>query len=423
MRVFKFGGASVNSAESIRNVANILKDYSGERLVVVFSAMGKMTNAFEALVQAAWSNDHNIEEKIAVIESYHQAILGELFPDPENPAHNMLAGYIELVRTICQNKNFGFDEFYDRIVPFGELISTGIISAWFDDINLKNILIPAPTLIKTNSHFRDATVDWDKTCKLISMEITDVFRENPGHIVITQGFIGSTADGRRTTLGREGSDFTSSVFAFCLNAKEVVFWKDVDGLLNADPAFFENPVKIDHLSYKEAVELTFYGAKILHPKTIKPLQNKRIPLLIKSFKKPRADGSVIHESEINDTRTPFIILKTNQSLVSFSTRDFSFINEANLQRLFGTFHNHNIKINLMQNSAISFTVCINHPGELLQLLIDELKKDFIIKYNTGLELLTIRNFTEDLILKHTSGCRIFLEQRSRSTFQVAYSKR
>jgi len=422
MQVFKFGGASVNSAEAVKNVAKIISNHSGEMLVVVFSAMGKMTNALEAVVYAAWNETTDLNHKISIVKSFHKNILSELFPDPENPAHNMLDGYIEVIRTLCENKKMGFDEFYDRIVPFGELISTGIISAYFDEIGLKNILVPAPAIVKTNSHFRDAAVDWGKTCGLIASEITTLFQKNPGYIVITQGFIGSTTDGRRTTLGREGSDFSASVFAFCLNANQMVVWKDVEGLLNADPALFDNPVKIDQISYKEAVELTFYGAKILHPKTIKPLQNKNIPLHIKSFKNPYSEGSVIHESETNDARIPVLILKENQVLLSFATRDFSFINEENLQRLFGAFHNHTIKINLMQNSAISFTVCINHPGERLQLLADELKADFEVKYNTGLELLTIRNFTEAIVEEKIAGCRIYLEQRSRSTFQIVYRK-
>lgn len=420
MQIFKFGGASVNSAKAIRNVVEILKTFAGERLVLVFSAMGKMTNAFEALADAAWNNESAVREKRAVIELFHRNILHELFPDKENPAHNMLTGYLEVVQTLCQNKPADYDEFYDRIVPFGELISTGIISAYFDEIGLKNILIPAQSIIKTNDRFRDASVHWDVTQELISKEIEVVFKENPGHVLITQGFVGATPDGRRTTLGREGSDFSASVLAFCLEAAQVVFWKDVEGLLNCDPAVFDHPVKIDQISYKEVVELTFYGAKILHPKTIKPLQNKSIPLHIRSFKNPSARGSVIHQCETNDERVPVLILKENQALLSFSTKDFSFINEENLQRLFGVFHRHHIKINLMQNSAISFTVCVNHPGNALERLSEELKRDYKIKYNTGLQLLTIRNFTDAMVQKYTAGCRIYLEQRSRSTFQVAY---
>jgi aspartate kinase len=420
MQIFKFGGASVNSAAAIKNVVEILKAFKGERLVLVFSAIGKMTNAFEVLVEAAWRSDSALNEKISFIQSFHQDILKELFPDRANPAYNMLAGYLEVVRTLCQTRPLLYDEFYDRIVPFGELISTGIISAYFDEIGLKNILIPAATVIKTNDRFRDAAVNWHITNELITKEMAAVFDKNPDHFVITQGFVGATTDGRRTTLGREGSDFSASVLAFCLDATQVVFWKDVEGLMNCDPSVFDHPVKIDQISYKEAVELTFYGAKILHPKTIKPLQNKNIPLRIRSFKNPSAPGSVIHKSETNDKRIPVLILKENQALLSFSTKDFSFINEENLQRIFGVFHRYHIKINLMQNSAISFTVCVNDPGNRLEQLSKELTSDYEIKYNTGLRLLTIRNFTEAMVKKYTAGCRVYLEQRSRSTFQVAY---
>jgi aspartate kinase len=302
------------------------------------------------------------------------------------------------------------------------LISTAIISAWFDEIGLKNILIPAPTLIKTDKHFRDASVNWPKTSGLIQHQIRKTFKENPGHIIITQGFIASTQDGRRTTLGREGSDFTASIFAYCLDAEAVVVWKDVEGLLNADPVYFKNTQKIHRLSYRETIELAFYGAKILHPKTIKPLQNKNIPLEIKSFYKPNEPGSIIHSCKKSDHLFPFLILKKNQMLISFSAKDFSFVTEDKLHRLFGIFHQLNIRINLMQNSAISFTVCINDPGEKISDIIDQLKSDFEIRYNRGLELLSIRHFTDEIVKEHISNCKIYLEQRSRSTLQVVYSR-
>ncbi|MCF8364483.1 MAG: aspartate kinase [Bacteroidales bacterium] len=422
MKVFKFGGASVKSAKAIKNVASIIRLYQGQELVVVFSAMGKTTNALENVVHAAYNHLPDINEKIDVVRKFHQDILDDLFRDEANPVHHLLDGLMQNIKEFTKHTGFSYDEFYDRIVSWGELISTAIISAWFDETGLKNILIPAPALIKTNDHYRDASVDWQKTCELIGKQIPAIFSQNPYHIIITQGFIASTKDGKRTTLGREGSDFTASVLAFCLNAERVVVWKDVEGLLNADPVYFKNTQKISKLSYRETIELAFYGAKVLHPKTIKPLQNKNIPLEIKSFYQPQEQGSIIQASEKSDCLLPFLILKKNQMLISFSARDFSFVTEDKLHRLFGVFHQLNIRINLMQNSAISFTVCINDAGEKLMEIIGELQHEFEILYNRGLELLTIRHFNDDLLKQHTSNCKIYMEQRSRSTLRVVYSR-
>jgi aspartate kinase len=422
MKVFKFGGASVNSAAAIKNVAKILQLYRDEKLIVIFSAMGKTTNSLEAVVDSAFYAKPDLIDKINVVEQYHRQILRALFMGENDPVFYLLDGLISTITRYCAETDFLYDEFYDRIVPFGEFLSTTIISAWFDEIGLKNILVPAPSLIQTNTRFRDAAVDWNKTPERICAFVDATFNENPGHMIITQGFIGGTQDGRRTTLGREGSDFTASVFAYSLNAESVVVWKDVEGLLNADPVYFEDTQKIAQLSYRETIELAFYGAKILHPKTIKPLQNKNIPLHIKSFSNPEGSGSVIHSNEESDHILPFLILKKDQMLLSFSARDFSFITVENLHRLFGVFHDLNIKINLMQNSAISFTICINNPAQKLGLIQDRLKDDFEIRYNDGLELLTIRHFTAEIVDKHLCACKIYLEQRSRKTIQIAYKR-
>ncbi len=420
MKVFKFGGASVNSATAIRNVAAIIRSYASGQIVVIFSAMGKTTNALEALVQSAFYDKDDFDKNLNIIRRFHQEIIDELFDDPQNPAHYLLDGLMNNLSDYCQKKDMDYDEFYDRIVPFGELISTAIISAWFDQIDLKNILLPAPTLIKTDDRFRDASVDWPQTSGLIVKNVSQTFAENPGHLIISQGFIASTTDGRRTTLGREGSDFSAAIFAWCLDAESLTVWKDVDGLLNADPVYFEETQKIERLSYKEAIELAFYGAKILHPKTIKPLQNKNIPLEIKSFNHPTLPGSIIHISEQCDHLVPFLIYKSDQILLSFSTKDFSFVTEEKLYRLFGIFNQYHIKINLMQNSAISFTVCINDPGDSLQKIINLLSNEFEIRYNRDMHLLTIRHFNQQVIDRHLSRRKIYLEQRSRSTIMIAY---
>jgi aspartate kinase len=423
MKIFKFGGASVNSAAAIKNVANILKDYRAEKLIVVFSAMGKMTNALEEVAKAGFEKSTLLEEKIVRVEQFHFHIVGELFADPAIEIFADLRCVFRDLRNIAADPPGDFDKYYDSIVSLGEACSTAINSAYLKACGIDNIFVDAKTFIVTNSNFRDAAIDWNSTCEKIN-QVFNPDAETPENnpLFITQGFIGSTPDGIPTTLGREGSDFTASILAFCLNADEVVVWKDVDGLLNADPVYFEDPVKVDQLSYRETIELSFFGAKILHPKTIKPLQNKQIPLRIKSFFKPDQPGTIIHKSRESDHLLPFLILKKDQVLISFSTRDFSFITEENLQKLFGEFSRLNIKVNLMQNSAISFTVCVNNPGDKLKSLIDRLGHDFEIFYNDQLELLTIRHFTDEMLDKHLCNCEILLEQRSRRTIQVAYKR-
>jgi len=423
MKVFKFGGASVNSAAAIRNVAGILKKYRSEKLIAVFSAMGKMTNAFEEVAYAGFNKGGLLEEKISIIEQYHFQITDELFGSGHRDIIEELNKTFSQLREIASDPPDSYDEYYDRVVPFGETCSTLINSRYLSTCGMEIQVVDAKSFVKTNDNFRDATVDWNKTCNRInSIFMSGDFSSDRIPVFITQGFIGSTSDGRPTTLGREGSDFTASIIAYCLDAEEVVVWKDVDGLLNADPVYFDDIVKIDRLSYRETIELSFFGAKILHPKTIKPLQNKQIPLRIKSFFKPGESGTLIHENREQDHSVPFLILKQDQVLISFSTKDFSFITEENLQKLFGEFSYLNVKVNLMQNSAISFTVCVNHPGDKLTRLIENLSKDFEIFYNDQLELLTIRHFNEEILKKHLCNCEILLEQRSRRTIQVAYKK-
>lgn len=422
MKVFKFGGASVNSVDAVKNVSSVLHNYRDEDLVIVISAMGKTTNALEKVADSAFHKKDVLENDIRIVENFHLQILKGLFPNLRHPVYALVSGLFEKIRektlTPCDN----YDEFYDSIVPFGEIISTTIVSAFLSENGHKNLLLKASEVVVTNARFRDAAVDWSATEEKITSRLNPFFTAagNQVNHIITQGFIGSAPDGRLTTLGREGSDFTASVFAFCMDAAEVVVWKDVAGLLNADPVYFSDTVKIPALSYREAIELAFFGAKILHPKTIKPLQNKAIPLRIKSFFDPDAEGSVINSGNPSEKFVPFLILKKDQILISFSTRDFSFITEEKLHRLFGEFTRLNIKVNLMQNSAISFTVCVNHPGQKLQLLIGSLKDSFEVKYNEGLELLTIRHFDEETIQRYLSGKKILLEQRSRRTYQAAY---
>lgn len=420
MKIFKFGGASVNSAQSVRNVAGIIARYSDEELVLVFSAMGKTTNALERVVNAAYSRMPDASEKIDEVKQFHLKIINELFGSEADAIISSAEEIFEEISKAAVPANCGFDEYYDRVVSLGEILSTTIVGHYLQKSGITALIIPARELIITNSRFRDASVDWEKTGTLVRKRIAEESGKENGKLIITQGFIGSTTDGRPTTLGREGSDFTASILAYCLNAEEVNVWKDVEGLLNADPDQFAETIKIDEISFHEVIELAFFGAKILHPKTIKPLQNKSIPLRIKSFFNPVAPGTLIDNQISGSSTVPFLIKKSDQTLISFFSRDFSFIAEDKLSRLFGVFNRLNIKINLMQNSAISFTIITNDPGNTMDLLLQELKEEFDVLYNRGLELLTIRNFTEAILEQHLEGKNILLEQRSRKTIQVAY---
>jgi aspartate kinase len=420
MKVFKFGGASVNSASAVKNVAAILTGYKNEKSVVVFSAMAKTTNALEKFVKAAFDQLPETRSLLAGVMDFHLNIVNELFADQSHIVFEQVGQMFRRISNISAIVNCSYDEFYDRIVPFGELLSTAIIGHYLNQSGIIVRELPAGEMIITNNRFRDAAPDWKTTEETIRLKTGSAMGTENCNAVITQGFIGATADGRSTTLGREGSDFTASILAYCLDADEVVVWKDVDGLLNADPAYFNNTVKIDHLSYHEAIELSFYGAKILHPKTIKPLQNKSIPLRIKSFDNIGSTGTLIDNRSTGEMKIPFLIKKSDQMVISFTAKDFSFIAEDKLHRLFGVFDHLNLKINLMQNSAISFTIVTNHLNDKLELLMQELDDEFDIRYNEHIELLTIRYFYDTIIDQELKNKRVLLEQRSRRTLQVAY---
>ncbi len=414
MKVFKFGGASVKDADSVKNIPRILSKYREEQLVVIVSAMGKTTNALEKLTEAAHHADKRTDELYRVISDYHYKIIHELFPDDGHDIYshskelfNALKSWLDILA--APEREHPYDLYYDQIVAFGELLSTRIISCYLNENGISNSWLDARELIMTDSTYRDARIDWQKTSKLISEHVTD-------KITVSQGFIGS--DGHfSTSLGREGSDFSAAIFASVLDAEEVVVWKDVPGYLNADPKYFKDTVKLDKISYTESIELAFYGAKIIHPKTIRPLKNKSIPLIIKSFLDPESEGSVIHEDLSSDALVPSCIIKEGQVLISISSRDFSFIAEDTLHKIFGIFTNHRCGINLMQNSAISFSVCVDHSPRLDE-MITELQKDFRVKYNDDLRLVTIRHYNKETIKKLTEDKEILLEQRSRITVQM-----
>jgi len=421
LKVFKFGGASVKDANSVRNVASILRSHSPEKLVVIVSAMGKTTNALEKVLNAWYENDERVGDYIQDIIKYHQEIINALFPDKSHPAHfktDLLFG--ELEGHLFTPPSFNYDFDYDQVVGMGELISTTIIGEFLATEGFNCQWSDVRELIRTDKSWREGKVDWDTTEKLIRDQagiFLDNSETNPA-IVLTQGFLGSTPEGFTTTLGREGSDYTAAIFSYALNANEMVIWKDVPGLLNADPKYFSVTEKLASISYREAIELSYYGATIIHPKTIKPLQNKSIPLRIKSFIHPDEEGSIIHQDTAADSLIPSFIFKVDQVLISIIPKDFSFIDELSLSEILAVFAHNSIHISLMQNSAISFSVCVDNNERRLSQLFDELGKNYKIRYNTGLELITIRHYdqaTIDRVME--DGKSILLEMKSRLTAQ------
>ena len=416
MQVFKFGGASVKDAEGVKNVAEVLKQFPSQKISVVVSAMGKTTNALERLAKAYFYKVENAEKVLEEIKTYHFDICNQLFSSTTHPIYNELENtFVELYWAIEDEPTQGFDFEYDQIVSMGEVISTKIVSAYLNEIGLKNKWIDVRGLIQTDNSYREGKVDFELTENLVKNDLLPIF--NTYDIVITQGFIGGTSENFTTTLGREGSDYTASILAYCLNANNVTIWKDVPGVLNADPKWFSHTKKIDELSYHDAIELTYYGATVIHPKTIKPLQNKNIPLYVKSFLKPKDDGTVIRDGE-KRLNIPSYIFKIDQVLISIQPKDFSFIAEDNLSDIFEVFSKHGVKINLMQLSAISFSVCCDDHAEKIKSLVAELQQQFKVLYNAGLELMTVRYYTQETLDILTKNKIILLEQRSRYTVQM-----
>lgn len=420
MKVFKFGGASVKDADAVRNVAAILRKYENEKLVVVISAMGKTTNAFEKVLASWFDNSPAKNAYLQEVSDYHTRIVDGLFPDKSVPVYDEIKKLFgELETYISQPPRFAFDKEYDQIVSYGEILSTIIIHNYLRDYGIPCNFFDVRKLIFTDSNFREGRINWEATTKNIQDEIGPVLNLPGNQVILTQGFLGSDPDGFTTTLGREGSDFSAAIFSFALDAEEMIIWKDVPGLLNADPKYFSKTEKLGQISYREAIELAYFGASIIHPKTIKPLQNKNIPLRIKSFVDPVSEGSLIHLNTSSDSLIPSFIFKVDQVLISISPRDFSFIDEQNLSEILGIFAGLGVRINLMQNSAISFSVCVDNNERRLKQLFETLGKKYNVRYNTGLELITIRHYdqaTIDRVLEDEKT--ILLEMRTRSTAQM-----
>jgi aspartate kinase len=416
-KIFKFGGASVKDADAVRNLKKILENYKDEKLIVVISAMGKMTNQLEKLLDSWYYDADSVSANYEIVKNYHLEIAAQLEHEPGEISSVLLPILERLLEILSGENSNHYEKDYDNIVSFGEYLSTKLISTYLNLNGVENEFACAIHLIKTDDSFREGKIDWENT-KLL---IREFVAKHSDKTIITQGFIGGTLNDEVTTLGREGSDFSAAIIAYCLDAEDVTIWKDVPGLLNADPKFFPNAIKLNEISYQEAIELAYYGATIIHPKTIKPLQNKKIPLFVKSFLKPKDEGSVISDVEPL-VKIPSYIFKTEQILISIFPKDFSFIDAENLTKIFSFIAKNRLKINLMQNSAVSFTICIdNKPNRFINLLKD-LKMDFAVKYNMNVKLITIRHYTPEAIEKVIGNQSVLLEQKSRSTLQVVIKK-
>ncbi len=417
IQVFKFGGASVKDAEAVKNVAGILENYKDKSLVVIVSAMGKTTNALEKIVAAYFEKD--IEKALSLLEETkiaHYQIMANLF-DQNHEIFPMVNDiFVEIEWVLEDDVQDGYDYIYDQIVSVGELASSRILASYLNEKGLSTAWLDTRDVILTDDSFREARVNWEQTQNRAQKQVPALLKNN--QFVLTQGFIASNNENQTTTLGREGSDFTAAIYSFCLDATSLSIWKDVPGILTADPRLFDNVTLINRLSYKEAIEMTYYGAKVIHPKTIKPLQNKNIPLFVKSFIDPEGEGTMIDADTNIIEYPPVIVVERNQCLLHISTKDFSFVAEWHLSYLFKLFNEHRIKINMMQNMAISFSVCVTNIPDRIKTLIDTLEKDFKVVKDDNLDLITVRNYREEMLKDLTQGKIVLFEERIRKTIQM-----
>jgi aspartate kinase len=418
MKVFKFGGASIKSANAIKNVAKILNSQDLSNCLLVISAMGKMTNAFEKITDAYFNNDQEkLTKSIDFTSKFHLKIINNLFVENHVIHEKITILFGQLVRFLTQNKSRNYDYLYDQIVSYGELLSTTIVSDYLNEIKIYNNWLDVREIIITDAVFRDAKVNWQETEKRIKMKI------DSSKLAIVQGFIGADLNGNTTTLGREGSDFTAGIFAYCLDAESLTIWKDVLGVLNADPKEFKEVQLLEHISYEETIEMAFYGASVIHPKTIKPIQNKKIPLIVRSFKNLNSSGTKVSEGVTLEPTIPCFIVKKNQVLVSISSIDFSFIVEENISDIFKLFHKYQLKVNLIQNSAISFSVCVDNNLNHFDLFYNEIKNMYKVSFVKNVDLFTVRHFTENSLEGIYKLGTSLVSQINKNTAQIIIQKK
>lgn len=413
MRIFKFGGASTQDADNVKNVLSVINQSGEKDLVVVISAMGKITNALELVVND-YLNSTSFKDSLKSVYDYHYNILKGLFPNTSHFVYSELDSlFSELNRFLQNNKSNNHAFVYDQVVSYGEIISSKIISIYFSENGIQNTWLDVRQCIKTDDSFRDARVDWEITERKISEKV------NSKGITITQGFLGAESTNNfTTTLGREGSDYSAAILAYCLNAKSVTIWKDVPGVLNADPRYFAETQLLSKISYREAIELAFYGASVIHPKTLQPLQRKRIPLYVKSFLSPLENGTCVGEGVALEPNISCFILKKNLILISLSSLDFSFMMEDNIGDVFKWLHEYKMKVELIQNSAISFSVCVSDKFGNLEPLLKKLREKFSVKWNENVTLYTIRHFDPIEVKALRENKQILLKQETQETVQL-----
>lgn len=413
MKVFKFGGASVKDADGIKNVYDVLQQVGHDDVLLVISAMGKTTNALEVVIKDYFDKSAGLQSSVQEVKKYHNQILMDLFEEENHPAFTAVNRiFTDMEQFLKQNKSPNYNFVYDQIVSYGEIISTTIVSHYFNERGLKNQWLDVRELVKTDNTYRDAVVNWEETQKNIAKSV------KKKNMYITQGFLGSDENNFTTTLGREGSDYTAAIFAYCLNAENVTIWKDVPGVMNADPRYFDNAILLNQISYREAIELAFYGATVIHPKTLQPLQRKEIPLYVKSFLNPLLPGTSVSKGADLEPQASCYIVKKNQLLISLSSLDFSFIMEENISEIFALLHKYKMKVHLIQNSAISFSVCVDDKFGNFNELKAILSKKFKVTYNDDVSLYTIRHFTEKSADTVAKGKEVLVRQVSRETMQI-----
>jgi aspartate kinase len=413
MRVFKFGGASVKDAAGIKNVYDVLQKVGYEDVLLVVSAMGKTTNALEVVIKDYFDKSAALQSSVQEIKKYHNQILMDLFDDENHAVFAAIKSqFSDLEYFLSHNKSPNYNFVYDQVVSYGELISTSILSHYMDYRGIQTQWLDVRNFIKTNSNYRDAEVNWELTQENISKNVKRKM------LNVTQGFLGSDYNNFTTTLGREGSDYTAAIFAYCLNAESVTIWKDVPGVMNADPRYFENASLLNQISYREAIELAFYGATVIHPKTLQPLQKKEISLYVKSFINPLLRGTSVSKGVALEPFLPCFIVKREQLLISLSSIDFSFIMEENISEIFALFHQFKLKVNLIQNSAISFSVCVEDKFDNFTELNAILSKKFKVDFSENVTLYTIRHFTDAAAQTVEEGKNVILKQISTETMQI-----
>jgi aspartate kinase len=413
MQVFKFGGASIKDANGVKNVASVLQKVGYKNTLIVVSAMGKTTNAIELVIKNYFENKAELQSALQEVKKYHNQILLDLFDNENHHVFKKVTSFFDELNSFFKtNKSPDYNFVYDQVIGYGELVSTLIISEYLNTVGLKNNWIDVREHIKTDNYYRRANVNWEATQRLIATNF------NTSVLNITQGFLGSDQNNFTTTLGREGSDYTAAIYAYCLNAESVTIWKDVPGVLNADPRYFENAQLLNKISYREAIELAFYGASVIHPKTLQPLQGKEIPLFVKSFLNPEAPGTRIGKNITLDPMIPCFIVKKNQILISLSSLDFSYIVEENISEIFNLLHLYKMKVDVIQNSAISFSVCVDNIYNNLDKLLHHLKAKFKVTCHENVSLYTIRHYNQAAINQIEEGKTLLLKQLTQETVQI-----